>query len=469
MTANKGTTWNILIINSGSVNIPFDANKGAEAVMVSTFDLLRKSVPDCQITSLIPWSERLTSRLGLRVVSRPGPPSSKAFPLSKILGSWLDLMRAFIWGRLQRHFNVDLRFLVRSKRLREYADADIIIHLSMDTYHDESILLLTEHSKEVLTGVLLKKPVLMWAGSIGPFKSKLGRKIARFTLNRTSLITVREQVSKALLQEAGVMAPPIHVTADPAFLLRPASQEKIDEIFVKEGINKDDKPFIGVIPAQALLNVDIRGSKYLTFMRSLRLLLGIILPDRIFKPIFKRVKLSRLYSKAGSRSAAYRDIFAQVCDHIIEELGAMVILIPHDFLTDDKTLAQEIHGLMKLKDKARLITNYYDAEEIKGIIGQCDLVIGAKMHANIAALSQSVPAVALASSFKFRGIMAMLGQEEYVCQDLAVGEVITKVNSAWTRRSQIANELKTGSKAVEELALLNGRLVEELTNLRRIE
>jgi hypothetical protein len=42
MTSNKGTTSKILVINSGSVNIPFGANKGAEAVLVSI--LLTKSV-----------------------------------------------------------------------------------------------------------------------------------------------------------------------------------------------------------------------------------------------------------------------------------------------------------------------------------------------------------------------------------------------------------------------------------------
>ena len=60
--------------------------------------------------------------------------------------------------------------------------------------------------------------------------------------------------------------------------------------------------------------------------------------------------------------------------------------------------------------------------------------------------------------------MAMLGQEEYVCNDYTFSEIITKVTNAWTKRNQLKNELKARSKTIEELALLNGKLVKELMN-----
>jgi polysaccharide pyruvyl transferase WcaK-like protein len=52
-----------------------------------------------------------------------------------------------------------------------------------------------------------------------------------------------------------------------------------------------------------------------------------------------------------------------------------------------------------------LLSGDFDQHEIKYVIGRCDFFIGARMHACIAALSQAVPAIGLAYSRKFIGVM----------------------------------------------------------------
>ena len=116
------------------------------------------------------------------------------------------------------------------------------------------------------------------------------------------------------------------------------------------------------------------------------------------------------------------------------------------------------------KDKIRLIDNEYSPEELKGVIGQCDLFIGARMHANIAATSMCVPTLAIAYSHKSYGIMRMLGMEKYVLdfRTMTFDEMTARIDDLWVNREKIRTELVSNVKTVKERALYNGELVKAL-------
>ena len=61
-----------------------------------------------------------------------------------------------------------------------------------------------------------------------------------------------------------------------------------------------------------------------------------------------------------------------------------------------------------------LLKEPYSAPELKYLISKCDFFIGARMHACIAALSQSVPAVGIAYSQKFKGVFAGIDADDLV-------------------------------------------------------
>lgn len=67
----------------------------------------------------------------------------------------------------------------------------------------------------------LKKPLFVYAIGVGPLKTRLGRALTRWALKHADVITVRDEASRKLLQEIGLTEGEIHVTADPAFLLKP--------------------------------------------------------------------------------------------------------------------------------------------------------------------------------------------------------------------------------------------------------
>ena len=77
----------------------------------------------------------------------------------------------------------------------------------------------------VVLAKLLKTPVVFYAQGVGPVRRRLSRWLIRLIANRVDLITLRDVESAALLKLIGVYRPPIYVTADPVFSLRPTIEE----------------------------------------------------------------------------------------------------------------------------------------------------------------------------------------------------------------------------------------------------
>lgn len=86
------------------------------------------------------------------------------------------------------------------------------------------------------------------------------------------------------------------------------------------------------------------------------------------------------------------------------------------------------------------------------MIGRCAVFCGARMHANIAALSSSVPVVALSYSHKTPGIMAACGLADFV---VPAAEITAERLEALI------------DQAVSERDALSTRLAEAVGDMRR--
>ena len=247
--------------------------------------------------------------------------------------------------------------------------------------------------------------------------------------NRTNLILVREELSKKYLDDNNIINPKTYVTADPAFLLNPFPQSSVFEILSEVGIGKIHKSVIGINPS------------------------GLI---------------SRFSGKERQKAEEeFANIMAKVIDNLVEHLNATVIMIPPVYTSnvDDRITINLISQKVKNKSKVKIIKNEYTPQELKGIIGQCDLFIGARMHATIASTSMLVPTVGIAYSHKIHGTIGeMLGQEKYVLdiKELDYESLISTINDVWVNREKIRKELEVKIPMVKEKAMLNGKLVKEL-------
>ena len=69
-----------------------------------------------------------------------------------------------------------------------------------------------------------------------------------------------------------------------------------------------------------------------------------------------------------------------------------------------------------------------------------EVILGLRMHANIAALAMGVPTFAIAYSRKTLGIMRMLGQERWVSDidTLSSEALIANIEALWSERERCA-------------------------------
>lgn len=105
---------------------------------------------------------------------------------------------------------------------------------------------------------------------------------------------------------------------------------------------------------------------------------------------------------------AYPLLVERIIDHFREK-GCIVYLIPHSYgytkpIADDDMLAcREAYNRLSDKSHVVLVDKDMTAPQVKYIISRMNFFIGARMHANFAAIYTGVPVFGTAYSYKFEG------------------------------------------------------------------
>lgn len=469
----------ILIIGLCAVDEPyFELQLGNVAIFTATIKMLKDRIPNAQISTNFQLSENFCKKNEITSIKHKAVWS---FSPRYFLKSLINLSRCILWRLFQKLFGINVAGLINERKLKEYLNADIILDFSGDLYSDDfNYIRAMKHSIDILAAIHLGKPVIIFAQSSGPFRTRLTSSLAKFVLNRTTLIINREGVSKDYLHQIGVVKPPIFATGDPAFLFEPARRERVEEILSIENVNTNDRPLIGLSICEFNLpsspwrpsspwKIPWRGG-YPVLTRPQYETLAYLAP--IVLSVLNRTRWAVGYTPyIESKMIADLKPFVQVIDYLIEELNATVLLIPHvhasteesDFWSDEG-IAKQLYQMTEAdkKKKIKVIRGHYSSEEVKGIIGQCDLFISGRMHAAIAALSQNVPTVGMSYGHKFYGIMGMVGQERYICGKNDTNDIISKIQDAWVNRKKITKELESKIPKVKKLSLHNAELVEDI-------
>lgn len=414
---------------------------GVQAMTICTMDILDKSISNAKFIIFSPNPEidhKLYDRYGfdLSVVVRRNT-SNAVF----------RLFCAILWGMLRKLFGIDAKQLLNDEILQTISNADIIVDMFGDGFSDntgagKSSIAPIGHIFQILLGASLRKTIVLYPQSIGPFRNKLIRYLAKFSLNKVESITAREEITKNYLEEIGVNKTPIYLTADMAFILEPTPYEKTEKILSEYNINKSNGPLIGINISQLLIyrskNVETTKQEYIGLM-------------------------------------------AKLADYLTTTFNAVVVFLPHAIFPKeivneagrereaDIPAVKETYEKVKKKDKVIPFVNEYSASELKGIIGQCDMFIGARMHANIAAISSCVPTIAIAYSPKAPGIMKMVGLERYVCdfKTITFEELKSKADEMWHNREKIKEEMRPKVEELKESVWFNGKLVKDLLDKRK--
>lgn len=305
-------------------------NKGDSAMQLSASRSLASAISDAEITVLTPFPD--IDKQTYRDVRVRG--SSRRRPFTALT----LLVRAWLWRILSSMLRIDLKALIGSAELQEYARADVVVDLSGDTLtNDYGVASTVSHLVPILTAIALRRPVVVCAQSIGPLSA--ARPLARFALNRVSVVTAREEITSAYLDDLGVHRPQRELTADMAFLLEPARPERVSEIMVAEGLDRTDRPLVGIA-------------------------------------------LSRLMGHRFSPRdpSAFEDMMAGMADHMAEQLQAFVVLVAHvtgpGERRDDRVVARAVRNKMRSADHTAVVEGDYLPDELKGVFSRFELFVG---------------------------------------------------------------------------------------------
>jgi polysaccharide pyruvyl transferase WcaK-like protein len=178
----------------------------------------------------------------------------------------------------------------------------------------------------------------------------------------------------------------------------------------------------------------------------------------------------------ADRENKYIQLMADIIDYLKDTFDADVCLIPHMYgrllsnkIENDRDVCEQIYSKVKNKQSVAIIHGEYMPDELKGIIGICDMFIGCRLHATIASTSLGIPTIAIAYGDKYYRIIGdTMGQEEYIVDitkssyDEMSNEIKFKINSLWRNRDKVKETLTEKTKIVKEIAISYPKLVKEL-------
>lgn len=276
------------------------------------------------------------------------------------------------------------------------------------------------------------KELILLPQTYGPFKGSMTRLMAKSILKRASVVYARDSESyeyvQALLGGHNVNSK-LHFIPDVAFVLDSHKPEIID-VDSLDNVRKKDPIVVGINVSGLLFN-------------------GGYTQENMF-----------------GLKTNYRELIYSIVDFLMEDQRLLILLVPHvlapsRIVEDDPNACRQLYDKLSEKYPGRvfLTQGRYDHNGIKYIIGLCDFFIGSRMHACIAALSQSIPAVGIAYSKKFHGVFESIGLGDHVADIYKSGrkdELLAKVKTAFENRDQTRTNLDKIIPKVEKdiLAML---------------
>lgn len=357
-------------------------NAGDLGIMRSMVLRLRQEIPSARIEILSIFGDIKKPREILdwdqSVWERPYLATYPLKDVKEALEAGIGLLKSLVYCFLLHILGVRADFLLTVRQasvINGLAQSDVVVSKGGNFLWDKGkgIPGFTLHLHQILLSILLRRPTVIYAQSIGPFVRPWTYRLLKPVLRRVDLILLREPCSLEFTSDLG--GTQVRLTADEAFLLPAITDEQAQQLLRANGVE-----------GECTVGFTVRDWFY-PFS-----------PD----PTEKQRK--------------YIESMAALADWFIEQRSATVFFVPHlvgFWGVDDLEVTQKIVNRTSHKERIHILGTL-TAEEIKGILGEADIVVGTRMHSNIFALSEGTPCLVISYLPKSTGIMRMLGLEEWL-------------------------------------------------------
>ena len=248
------------------------------------------------------------------------------------------------------------------------------------------------------------KPFVFLPQAWGPFEKAEIREYARRAASNASLVFARDAQSyEHLTQALGSEGADVQQAPDIAFLFRPAAS----------------------------------GAALLTD-------LGLD-PDSPIAAIAPNLRVYERTAGAG-RENVYVRMLTRI-SHDLREQGAQILLMPHELIPrdngrDDRYVCELIAEALNGAGVAAVMEDRR-AEDLKAMLSRCDILVGSRFHALIAALSSGVPAVAVGWAHKYPELFREFDLERLVLDHDTLTEdaLVETVHGVWEDRASIRKQI----------------------------
>jgi colanic acid/amylovoran biosynthesis protein len=389
-------------------------NRGCEALVRGISTIIRETQPD---------AEFLAPSFDITGDSRQWPDSSRngvrfipAYRLPKSARLWSRIHRKLpairnVWLPASAIPSAVMGQL-RDTRAGILTGGDI---LSLDYGIPSLLKWVGQAENYAATG----RPMVLWAGSIGPFSADrfFEKRMVRHLATYAD-VSVRESATLAYLQGLGLSS--VRLVADPAFVMIPEPWD-----------------VSGLLPHEA-------GEGILGFNIS---------------PLVKNFR-----GGGGDSASEMEQAVVRFFHDVMKQTSLSLMLIPHVDTVDGAEWNSDFLYMQRLlksaalpADRVSLAPRDMNAARVKHLISHCRYFIGARTHSTIAAWSTRVPTISIAYSVKARGLNSdLFGDLRYVLETPKVSQA-----SLW----ESLQKLRADEDGI--IALLDQRIPEWQHRARR--
>lgn len=406
----------ILITNNYS-----SSNRGDAAILDGLIKLIENNFENLEITVLSSTPE--DSKKYHSVNFYESLLNSGKVKRSNIHVYFLYMIYLVVWAFLYRYLKIELPKFSKTTQIDLYKNSDLIISVGGGYLNDFYRPGIITRLFEFWFAKLLKKKVVLWAHSIGPFEIKIYRLSAKYFLNKVDLIATRDKKSVEELEKLGVNKPKIIQTYDSAFAL--------------SGTIESDNGLNSFLPKERFISISVRYWSY--------------------------------YKDKEEVYRNYVNQIAKLCDWFIHE-GFKVIFVstsPGEHHIGDYDVAIEIKKKIKLKENVTIISETgYNLKDLVGLYERSYLNIGTRMHSTILSALVGTPSLAISYEFKSKELFALFDMNQFVLdqEDFSFLKLKERVINLIEVREEVSNKLNKkvryfSEKTNEDFSREIGRLV----------
>ena len=399
----------ILIEGAGFVN------KGAEAMLKTVMSEFRRRIPHAsffvEYANVYPGTEELFESAGLKIL--------KSCQTSRIqkLHIFLDLIRKN---------PAKIGYFWKQKTVYSYwesllSNVDLIVDISGYRYSQTLGSYGALRTAPIIDiAKRTNKPYIFLPQAWGPFDDKtLLQKVCHESCSKSTLFYARDIESRdhlASLLDKNIEE--VKQAPDIAFCFDNISSSFGVNYLESQGISVSEKPILCVAPNM------------------------------------------RVYERSSGfgLNNLYLNLISKLCSDFVDK-GFLIIFVPHEIKpnprqTDDRWLCELLHLSLGNNKHSIAVTENLSAEEIKSIIALCNLLIGSRFHAIIAALHSRIPAVSIGWAHKYVELMRDVGLDKFVInyQELEEQTIKEIVQVAWEEKEANKKKLEEKVPLLEKLS-----------------